>query len=171
VSLDRKATPVRPTSMEFRRALALYATGVTVVTTRAAGIDHAMTANSFTSVSLDPMLVLVCVERTVRFHEAVLHSGSWAVSVLGEDDREASEWFALRGRPLTGQLERFPHTHGPVTGAAILSSALASLEARTTAVYDGGDHDIVVGEVLALAQAPGNARPLIYFASDYRELR
>jgi flavin reductase (DIM6/NTAB) family NADH-FMN oxidoreductase RutF len=171
VSLDREALPLPPTSLDFRRALAQYATGVTVVTTRVDGVDHAMTANSFTSVSLDPMLVLVCVERTVRFHEAVLRSGLWAVSVLGEDDREAAEWFALRGRPLTGQLERFPHTRGPLTDAAVLDSALASLEVRTTAVYDGGDHDIVLGEVMALARAPENGRPLLYFESGYRQLR
>ncbi len=168
MSIDREAASARPTSLDFRRALAKYATGVTVVTTRVDGVDHAMTANSFTSVSLDPMLVLVCVERTVRFHEAVLQSGLWAVSVLGEDDREAAEWFALRGRPLTGQLERFPHTSGPWTGAAVLASALASLEVRTTAVHDAGDHDIVVGEVMALAEAPGHGRPLLYFDSGYR---
>jgi flavin reductase (DIM6/NTAB) family NADH-FMN oxidoreductase RutF len=141
------------------------------VTTRVDGVDHAMTANSFTSVSLDPMLVLICVERTVRFHDAVLRSGLWAVSVLGEDDREAAEWFALRGRPLTGQLERFPHRRGPLTDAAVLDSALASLEVRTAAVYDGGDHDIVLGEVMALAQAPGHGRPLLYFESGYRQLQ
>jgi flavin reductase (DIM6/NTAB) family NADH-FMN oxidoreductase RutF len=141
------------------------------VTTRVDGVDHAMTANSFTSVSLDPMLVLICVERTVRFHDAVLRSGLWAVSVLGEDDREAAEWFALRGRPLTGQLERFPHRRGPLTDAAVLDSALASLDVRTAAVYDGGDHDIVLGEVMALAQAPGHGRPLLYFESGYRQLQ
>jgi flavin reductase (DIM6/NTAB) family NADH-FMN oxidoreductase RutF len=171
VSLEPEAPPARPTSLDFRRVLARYATGVTVVTTRVDGVDHAMTANSFTSVSLEPMLVLVCVERTVRFHEAVLRSGLWAVSVLAADDREAAEWFALRGRPLTGQLERFPHTRGALTDAAVLESALASLEVRTTAVYDGGDHDIVVGEVLALSHAPGDGRPLLYFDSGYRELR
>ena len=171
MSLEREAAPARPTSLDFRRVLAQYATGVTVVTTRVDGVDHAMTANSFTSVSLDPMLVLVCVERSVRFHDAVLRSGLWAVSVLGEADREAAEWFALRGRPLTGQLERFPHVRGPLTDAAVLESALASLEVRTTAVHDGGDHDIVVGEVLALADQPGSGRPLLYFDSGYRELR
>jgi flavin reductase (DIM6/NTAB) family NADH-FMN oxidoreductase RutF len=169
VSLEREAAPARPTSLDFRRALARYATGVTVVTTRVDGVDHAMTANSFTSVSLDPMLVLVCVERSVRFHDAVLRSGLWAVSVLPAGDREAAEWFALRGRPLTGQLDRFPHSRGSLTDAAVLDSALASLEVRTTAVHDGGDHDIVVGEVLALAQAPGD-RPLLYYDSGYREL-
>ena len=70
-----------------------------------------------------------------------------------------------------GFLERFPHSRGPLTDAAVLDSALASLEVRTTAVHDGGDHDIVVGEVLALAQAPGDARPLLYYDSGYRELR
>lgn len=171
MSLERDVQSAVPTILDFRRALAQYATGITVVTTRANGVDHAMTANSFTSVSLDPMLVLVCVERSVRFHDAVLSSGLWAVSVLGGDDREAAEWFALRGRPLTGQLERFPHTRGPLTNAAVLSTALASLEVRTTAIHDGGDHDIVVGEVLSLARAAEKGRPLLYFDSGYHELR
>jgi flavin reductase (DIM6/NTAB) family NADH-FMN oxidoreductase RutF len=171
VSLESDGQPEGPTILDFRRTLARYATGVTVVTTRVDGVDHAMTANSFTSVSLDPMLVLVCVERSVRFHDAVLKSGLWAVSVLGADDREAAEWFALRGRPLTGQLERFSHIRGPLTEAAVLSSAMASLEVRTTAIHDGGDHDIVVGEVLTLARGPQPGRPLLYFDSGYRELR
>lgn len=155
----------------FRDALGRFVSGITVVTTRSAdGTDHAMTANAFTSVSLDPFLVLVCVERIARFHEAVLESGRWAVSVLGENAIEASNWFATRGRPLAGQLSGFPFTRGEQSGAALLADALATIECRTTGVYDGGDHDIVLGEVLSVAVPQPDDRPLVYFQGKYHIL-
>ncbi|MDH4016127.1 MAG: flavin reductase family protein, partial [Actinomycetota bacterium] len=91
-----------PTAARFRRATGRYATGIAVITTRADGLDHAMTANSFTSVSLDPLLALVCVERDSRFHSAVLAAGTWAVSFLPEGQEATARWFATRGRPLDG---------------------------------------------------------------------
>lgn len=154
----------------YRRAVGTFATGVTVVTTRAGGLDHAMTANAFTSVSLDPVLVLVCVEKDARFHDAVLDSGLWAASVLTTSGRRAAEWFATKGRPLIGQLDRYPHRPGPVSGAALLDDALAWLECRTWAVHDGGDHDIVVGEVLDVAAGDREADPLVWFRSHYGRL-
>src|SRR4051812_2818629 len=95
---DSRATKVDPE--EFRRAVGRFATGITIVSTVADGADHAMTVNAFTSVSLDPVLVLFCVEKIARFHEVVISTGEWAVSVLGAGGREASQWFATRGRPL-----------------------------------------------------------------------
>jgi flavin reductase (DIM6/NTAB) family NADH-FMN oxidoreductase RutF len=152
----------------FRDALGRFATGITVVTTRTPdGVDHAMTANAFTSVSIDPFLVLVCVEKIARFHDAVLETGLWGVSVLGERAVEASNWFATRGRPLENQLAGFPYTRGPATGAALFSDALATVECRTTGIYEGGDHDIVVGEVLSLAVPRPDDRPLLYFQGKY----
>ena len=155
----------------FRDALGRFVSGITVVTTRSAdGVDHAMTANAFTSVSVDPFLVLVCVEKIARFHEAVLQSGRWAVSVLGENAIEASNWFATRGRPLEGQLSGFPFTRGEETGAVLLVDALATMECRTIGIYDGGDHDIVVGEVLSVAAPRPDDRPLVYFRGKYHIL-
>ena len=90
-----------------------------------------MTASAFTSVSLDPLLVLVCVDKEARFRDAVLESGIWGVSVLSRAGRRAADWFATKGRPLVGQLDRFPHHRGQVTGAALLDDALAWLECRT----------------------------------------
>ena len=121
-------------------------------------------------VSLDPFLVLVCVEKVARFHEAVLESGRWAVSVLGENAIEASNWFATRGRPLAGQLSGFPFTRGEESGAALLADALATIECGTIGVYDGGDHDIVVGEVLSVAVPRPDDRPLVYFQGKYHVL-
>ena len=150
---------------EFRRVMGRYATGVTVVTTRHEGVDHALTANSFTSVSLEPLLTLICVERTTRFHEPVLASGRWAVSVLPADLVDASKWFADSGRPEEGQFDAFATSYGEASGAVVFDDALAVVECRTWATYDGGDHTIVVGEVLSLSA--GDGVPLVYYSGRY----
>ena len=147
-----------------------FASGVTVVTARAGSIDHAMTANAFTSVSLDPMLVLVCVELEARFHDAVTDAGEWGVSILDGSARGVSEWLATRGRPLHGQLDRVPHHRGPVTGAALLDQSLATLECRTVGTYPGGDHTIVLGEVLAVATRDSDDGGLVHFRGRYDRL-
>jgi flavin reductase (DIM6/NTAB) family NADH-FMN oxidoreductase RutF len=174
----------------FRRAAGQFASGIVVVTTRG---GHAMTVSAFTSVSLDPPLVLFCAEKIARFHDAVLAEGSWAVSILAEDDEKTARWLALRGRPLEGQLDGVAHHPGPATGAPVLDGALAVLECRTTAVHDGGDHSIVVGQVEAVAEGPGKLGtvaegpgklgtvagppdppshgPLVHYSGAYRRLR
>ena len=159
--------PGRVDTDAFRRAVGRFTTGVTVVTTCSDGIDHAMTASAVTSVSLDPVLVLVCVEKDARFHDAVLESGTWAVSVLSASGRRAAEWFATRGRPLGGQLDRFPHRRGAASGAALLDCSLAWLQCETTGVYDGGDHDIVLGAVIAVAEGDRDTDALVYHRSRY----
>ncbi|GAB6900906.1 flavin reductase family protein [Kineosporia succinea] len=135
----------------FRRAVARFATGVCVVTSLEGRADHAMTVNSFTSVSLEPLLVLFCVEKEARFYDAVIDSGVWGVSILNPDQRPAASWLSNRGRPLVGQLDRIPHHRGPETGVALLDGAVATMECRTTAVHEAGDHDIVIGEVVGAA--------------------
>ncbi len=154
---------------DFRRAVGHFASSVTVVTTAAAGVDHAMTASAFTSVSLEPLLVLVCVDKEARFRDAVLESGWWGVSVLASGQRGTADWFAMKGRPLIGQLDRFPFHRG-ITGAALLDAALASLECRTTAVYDGGDHDIVVGAVISVREGDRDGQPLVHHRGHYGRL-
>lgn len=155
---------------EFRRVVGHFPTGVTVVTTAVDGVDHAMTATAFTSVSLEPPLVLVCVDKDARFRDAVLDSGRWAVTFLSTEGRRAAEWLATRGRPLVGQLDRYPHRRGSATGAALLEPALGWLECFTSAVYDGGDHDIVVGDVVTLGAARSPGSPLLYYRGRYRKL-
>src|SRR5512144_220419 len=155
---------------EFRRVVGRFATGVTVVSTVVDATDHAMTVSSFTSVSLDPVLVLFCVEKTARFHRAVLASGLWAVSVLAADAVDASAWFASRGRPIAGQLAGFRHRRGAHTGAAVLADAVAALECRTRAVHDGGDHTIVLADVLDVTVPCPDAQPLVYYDGGYRSL-
>jgi len=154
----------------YRRAAGQFASGIVVVSTSLDGIGHAMTVTAFASVSLDPLRVLFCAEKIARFHDAVLATGTWAVSVLTEDAEKTARWLATRGRPLAGQLDAFRHHPGASTGAPILDGALAAMECRTTAVHDGGDHSIVVGEVLAVTEPRAGGGPLLHYAGQYRRL-
>jgi flavin reductase (DIM6/NTAB) family NADH-FMN oxidoreductase RutF len=143
--------------LDYRRVVGRFATGVTVITAMLDDEHHAMTCNSFTSVSLDPVLVLFCPEKLARFHDVVLASGTWAVSVLAQGQEDVSRRFAVRGRPLEDQFVDLPHTHGPLTGAAVVDGALASLECR--------------GEVLGLGVPDPDGDPLLYYEGRYRAFR
>lgn len=143
---------------------------MTVVTTRVGGEDHASTASAFTSVALDPPLVLVCVDHKSRFHAAVSQSRNWAVSVLSEKNQAAATWFATRGRPLESQLDRVPHHRGVVLDAPLLDDALAWLECETWQAYDGVDHTIVVGRVVHAEVGADEDNPLMYYRSHYASL-
>lgn len=151
--------------------LSRFTTGITVVTSLQDGVPHAMTANAFTSVSLEPPLVLVCVDKGVRMHDAILSCGSWAASVLGGEHRALAERFARSGRDLLSQFDGVPVRPAPKTGCPVIQGALSWLECRTWATYDGGDHTIVVGEVLSL-ELDDEAGPdaLVYFRGGYRTL-
>ncbi|WP_240322584.1 flavin reductase family protein [Austwickia chelonae] len=155
----------------FRRVFGRFATGVTVVTTRCAGHEHAITANSVTSVSLEPLQILVCVHQDSRFHDAILSSGVWGVSVLADHSRAVADWLASPGRPLAGQLDRIPHHAGESTGVPLLTNALAHLECRTTATHPAGDHTIVVGEVVSLSAPDDPDEALVFYRGEYRSLR
>ena len=151
----------------FRTAMGRFATGVTVLTTRTRDLDHAMTASALTSVSLEPLLLLVCVEREARFHDAVVEAGVWGISVLSSHDRPGADWLATRGRPLHGQLDRIAHHRGPQTGVALLDGALSTFECRTTTVHPAGDHSIVVGEVVSVTTAAHPGAALLYYRGRY----
>lgn len=154
----------------YRRVVGRFATGVAVVTTELDGVQHAMTCNSLTSVSLEPVLVLFCAEKVARFHDVVLETGCWAVSVLASSQEQLSRRFAVRGRPLEDQMADVAVTDGPATGAALVDGALAALECRTVGTMDGGDHTVVLGEVLAVHVPDADAEPLLYFEGRYRTL-
>ena len=172
MSLSAAAEPTDPPVdvADYRRAVGHFASGVTVVTTVASGVDHAMTASAFVSVSLEPILVLVCVDKDARFRDAVMESGTWGASILAVGQRRAADWFAMKGRPLIGQLDRFPHHRGELTGAALLDDAVAWLECRTTAVHDGGDHDIVVASVISAREVDRDGAPLVHHRGRYGRL-
>lgn len=154
----------------YRAAMRRLVTGVCIVTARHGGIAHAMTASAVTSVSLDPMLLLVCVETEARFHDAIEAADGFGVSILAADQRWVADWLATRGRPLHGQLDRVPHTTGPLTGAALVDGALAAVECRRVAAHPGGDHTIFVGEVVHVDLPAASAPALIHHRSRFGQV-
>jgi flavin reductase (DIM6/NTAB) family NADH-FMN oxidoreductase RutF len=166
--LHRVSQPVN--AVDFKAVLSRFTTGITLVSTLQDGVPHAMTANAFTSVSLDPPLVLVCVDKFARLHGAILECGYWGVSVLAADQREVAERFARSGRDLYTQFDGIPTVPGPKSGCPLVTGSLSWLECRTWATYDGGDHTIVVGEVLSLGLEE-LTDPLVYVTGSYRGLR
>lgn len=149
----------------FRLALSQFATGVTVVLTRdAAGAPVGLTVNAFSSVSMSPHLVLVCVDVRSDAHDPLAQSGVFGVSVLGEHQEDLSRRFAWRGAE---KFEGITLEHGE-TGALLLPGAIAHLECAVVASHRAGDHTIYVAEVRVIRVAPG--RPLIYNRGTYCRL-
>lgn len=150
----------------YRHVMGRLAKGVAVLTTTAFGHDHALTADSVTSVSLDPVLLLVCIETDARFHDAVLASRVFGVSMLAADQRGIAAWFATRGRPLPGQMDRAPHIRGS-SGVPLLEGALATLECSVRDVHPAGDHSIIVAAVDEVALAGDPHAALVHFRGQY----
>jgi flavin reductase (DIM6/NTAB) family NADH-FMN oxidoreductase RutF len=151
---------------EFRTALGHFASGVTVVTT--AGKDgsvRGMTVSAFSSLSLDPPLVLICVENRTSIYEHLNEEGGFfAVNILAEDQELVSRRFATKD---TDRFDGIGYTTG-ATGSPILTGALAFVECRVVNAYPGGDHTIFVGEVEAMGATEG--KPLAYFRGGYSKL-
>jgi len=154
--------PIDPQTQ--RRILGRFATGVTVVTTRGEGGSHGMTANAVASLSLDPPLVLVAVDRGAQMHAQLTACRCFAVNVLSEEQEQLSRRFATRGPKEFADLNV---TIGE-TGAPILADSLAWVDCRLTDVLSGGDHDIFVGQIVAGDARDG--RPLLFFAGKYGRL-
>jgi flavin reductase (DIM6/NTAB) family NADH-FMN oxidoreductase RutF len=148
---------------EFRKALGRFATGVTVVTTLQNGKVHAMTANSFVSVSLDPPLVLVSLDNRSYMHQILPSVGRYGVSVLAEDQRTLSDHFA--GRPIGDTNIRFTNR----AGATLLEDALAHFVVKVFGAHPAGDHTLYVGFVEYFEYRED--RPLLFYAGDYQQLR
>jgi flavin reductase (DIM6/NTAB) family NADH-FMN oxidoreductase RutF len=156
-------------SQSFRTVAGRYATGVAVVTATADGVDHAMTTNSFASLSLDPLLVLFCVERSSRFHEALKIADRFAVSVLPEGTDQIARWFSLRGRPLADQFAEVPHVRSE-QGMLLVSGALGWIECAIDSMVSAGDHDIVVGSVQKLSISDEDSAPLLFWKGRFHGL-
>lgn len=151
----------------LRDALGSFATGVTVVTCLdAEGRPFGLTVNSFTSVSLEPPLLLVCISKRARCAPAIRTAGHFAVNVLQTGQQPASIRFSTRDEDRFGGT---PWSTGE-TGAPLLLESLAVFECERSAVHDGGDHDIVVGRVVRASFDP-HLDPLLYFRGSYRRLR
>jgi flavin reductase (DIM6/NTAB) family NADH-FMN oxidoreductase RutF len=143
-----------------------FATGVTVMTCHVDGEPHGMTANAVSSVSLDPLLALVCVGHDTEMRRWVREAGAFALSILPAEAQTLSNHFADASRPSgTAQFEAV-RTHVARTGAPLLEGALAWLDCEVWKIHDGGDHDIVVGEVVACDVGP-DAPALGYYRSGY----
>lgn len=149
----------------FKLAMAQFATGVTIVTTEHEGMPYGMTVASFASLSLHPPLVLVCIEKTVKTHDAIAQSKRFGVSVLSKAQADVSGRFASKSDDkFTGVNVR----RGEL-GVPLIEGAICTLECRVHDTLPGGDHTIFVGEVVD-AQTRAEEPPLVYFRSGYREL-
>lgn len=137
----------------------------------ARGEDVGMTATAFMSVSLDPPLVLVSVRAGSRMDDLLEEQPLWAVSVLAEAHRHVAGWFSMRGRISDRLLfADLPHTRGAASGAPLLDGALATVECRTVQRVPAGDHNLVVGQVLAAGTPAPGGRPLVHFRGRYNTL-
>jgi len=156
------------TPSEFRQAMGRFATGVTVITVDQDGEVHGMTANAFTSVSLDPMLVLVCVDHRARTHAHLHARKRFGVNVLARDQQAISEYYARLTETHQHAEEagaRFDRTEH---GTPVLQGALAYLECRLHSAQKAGDHTIFIAEVEEVLVREGE--PLLYFRSQYGRL-
>lgn len=151
--------------LSFRKTMGCFASGVTVVAARdGAGRPVGLTVSAFTSLSLVPPLVLICLDRRVANLET-FRSGPFAVSILTEDQRDLSRRFAER------RDDRFTGVDfaDGLNGAPVLSGCLAWIECDVHTVTAGGDHDIIIGTVTRTGHQAGG-RPLVYFRGDYAPL-
>lgn len=152
-------------SRAFRQTVGQFATGVTIITTEVDGVIRALTVNSFTAVSLDPPLVLFCVGKTTKTGQLIHQATGFAVNILRQEQQDLSTYFAGGWtHPLPP-----PFTFLEWVGGPRLDGSAAAIGCSTHAIHDGGDHWIVVGNVLALHRT-ACASPLIFHASRYANL-
>ena len=130
-----------------------------------------MTVSSAASVSLDPPLLLFCVHADARLRDALEEVDTWTLSVLAAGQGAVADWLASAGRPAVDQLARVPH-HDPVAAAGVrIDGAAAWFDCRTAAVHPAGDHDIVVGEVLAAQRGGPGSGGLVHLEGRLRDVR
>ena len=155
----------RVEEIAFREAIAHFATGVTIVTTTYEGRPAGMTASAVCSLSVDPVLLLVCIDNRLATHRAIDASRRFAVNVLGEGDEALARRFA---RSVEDKFAAVPLVEG--SDPPLLAQAIASFVCDVDERVPGGDHSIFVGRVLTCAATPG-CRPLLYFRSSFGALR
>jgi 3-hydroxy-9,10-secoandrosta-1,3,5(10)-triene-9,17-dione monooxygenase reductase component len=153
---------------DFKAALGCWASGVTVVTTRDEGWVYGITVSAFSSLSLDPTLVLVCLADSNRLPRMIEKTGKFAVSILAEGQETISNWFAVSGREPVERFEDFG-TIELHTGSPIIDGSIAHLDCLLERSVDGGDHTIVIGRVIAAASDPAK-KPLVFYRRGYRPI-
>jgi flavin reductase (DIM6/NTAB) family NADH-FMN oxidoreductase RutF len=155
-----------PSRDVFRRTMGRFATGVTIITTRLGDDMHGMTANAVTSLSLDPMLVLVCVDKNADTHDILLEAGFFAVNILARDQEELAMRLATKkGDSWSHGLDDISHRVAE-TGAPIIDGSIAYLDCKTLTEHHGGDHTIFIGEVLE-ARDLSEAEPLLFYMGKF----
>jgi flavin reductase (DIM6/NTAB) family NADH-FMN oxidoreductase RutF len=170
VDTDQPPATQAFTAKDFRSALGAFATGVTVITTQTGDHPYGMTANAFSSLSLDPPLILVCVKSQAEGSQIIDQSGVFAVNVLGADQEALSRYFSSKERPRGADaFKEISHKRGR-SGSPILEGVAAFLDCRVTARHAAGDHIIFIGEVLALG-IDASVEPLLFHLGQYRYLR
>jgi len=153
-------------SEEFRRVCGRFATGVAIAgVTDVNGVPHGLTVNSFSSVSLEPPLILICLGHAIAAIDAFREATHFGLSVLRENQHALSERFAA---PVDNRFESLSWRRG-MAGVPLLDGTLAQIECETVRRISEGDHDIFIGKMIAATAEEGD--PLIYFASEYRRLR
>jgi flavin reductase (DIM6/NTAB) family NADH-FMN oxidoreductase RutF len=150
---------------EFRSVLGRFPSGVTVVTTKAAdGSNHGMTVSAFCSVSLEPPLVLICIEKTASVHEALVKAPRFVINILSAKQEQIARRFSIV------DIDRFEGVGFSKSGngIAVLDDVLGVIECERVALQDSGDHTIIVGEVEA--SRAENGTPLLYYRGGYAQL-
>lgn len=156
---------------DFKAALGRFASGVTVVTVADSDGDHGMTASAFTSLSLDPPLVLVCVTKGNATHDKLSAASGFGVNILGREQVSVSNRFAGWWKEGVSKWADLEVSRGDASGAALIGGSLACLDCTSWSTADGGDHTIFIGKVEGIALAPGDRGdqdPLLYFCGGYR---
>ena len=157
----------KPTADSFRRAWSKFATGVSIITTRQGdGEVHGMAANGITSVSLDPLLVLVCVQHKRNTYPLVRETGRFAISFLSEAQLPISEYYAGPPEDRKGQVD--VHFNFTERGSATVDGCLAYMDCHVVDEHESGDHSIFIGEVDEIEVSSG--KPLVFFGSAYHKL-
>lgn len=152
----------------YRRLIGQFATGVTVVTTNVGGRLHGMTANAVCSLSLEPLQLLVCVDRESNCYQQMQRAEAFGLSILASDQEEISNLFARTTEPTEGSLLGVEYRLGSL-GAPLIENALVHLECRLAERIDGGDHIIVIGDVVA-GERVRDAEPLLFHGGRYARL-
>ena len=153
---------------EYRRLIGCFATGVTVITAARGSEVRGMTANAVTSVTLEPLLLLVCVDKRTITYRFMEESGAFAVNILAEDQEQISRALASRDSEEARRLVGYTYRRG-VTGSPILEGCVAYVECQVTEVFPGGDHSIFIGRV----EDGGILRevqPLLFYRGKYGRL-
>jgi flavin reductase (DIM6/NTAB) family NADH-FMN oxidoreductase RutF len=153
----------------LRGAMRLWATGVSVVTTILDGSCHGMTVSSFTSISLDPPLVMVSLEHSTRTHDMVAQTGIFGITILSEGQQAISERFAGR---LSDSQDRFAglETFTMETGAPFVAGGLAFMDSQVTSRIEAGSHTLFIARVVATRFITDHENPIIYFNRSYHHL-